>query len=133
MTVAINSTGVFMQAEAGIRNLTVTGVQTCALPIWTSGRSGSKPHEPAAPRRAAPEPAAAGGPGRPARPRTRDRPPGEGDDAGGARLRAAAVGMARRRGVAGGPRGGCPPVKESSAPAATVLSPATAAPATGDN
>src|SRR5207247_1320921 len=67
----------------------------------TSGRSGSKPHEPAAPRRASPEPAAAGGPGRPARPRTRDRPPGEGDDAGGARLRAAAVGMARRRSVAG--------------------------------
>src|SRR2546430_4690965 len=24
----------FFQAEAGIRDLTVTGVQTCALPIW---------------------------------------------------------------------------------------------------
>src|SRR2546430_11082916 len=26
---------VFFQAEDGIRDLTVTGVQTCALPIWT--------------------------------------------------------------------------------------------------
>src|SRR2546430_13612194 len=25
----------FLQAEDGIRDLTVTGVQTCALPIWT--------------------------------------------------------------------------------------------------
>src|SRR2546430_2946849 len=25
----------FVQAEDGIRDLTVTGVQTCALPIWT--------------------------------------------------------------------------------------------------
>src|SRR6478672_13333778 len=25
------------QAEVGIRDLIVTGVQTCALPIWTSG------------------------------------------------------------------------------------------------
>src|SRR5437870_4358112 len=82
----------------------------------TSGRSGSKPHEPAAPRRAPPEPAAAGGPGRPARPRTRDRPPGEGDDAGGARLRAAAVGMARRRGVAGPHGGGTPAAGPRKAP-----------------
>src|SRR5256886_11394960 len=29
----------FFQAEDGIRDLTVTGVQTCALPIWVSGRS----------------------------------------------------------------------------------------------
>src|SRR2546427_8129834 len=29
----------FFQAEDGIRDLTVTGVQTCALPIW--GSSGS--------------------------------------------------------------------------------------------
>src|SRR5688572_6921260 len=28
-------TGFFFQAEDGIRGLTVTGVQTCALPIWT--------------------------------------------------------------------------------------------------
>src|SRR2546427_10812067 len=27
----------FFQAEDGIRDLTVTGVQTCALPIWFSG------------------------------------------------------------------------------------------------
>src|SRR5688572_33467128 len=26
----------FFQADDGIRDLTVTGVQTCALPIWTS-------------------------------------------------------------------------------------------------
>src|SRR2546427_1163232 len=28
-------TDFFFQAEDGIRDLTVTGVQTCALPIWT--------------------------------------------------------------------------------------------------
>src|SRR6266478_7835122 len=28
----------FFQAEDGIRDLTVTGVQTCALPIWIPGR-----------------------------------------------------------------------------------------------
>src|SRR2546430_9898660 len=27
----------FFQAEDGIRDLTVTGVQTCALPIWENG------------------------------------------------------------------------------------------------
>src|SRR2546430_10376917 len=27
----------FFQAEDGIRDLTVTGVQTCALPIWKPG------------------------------------------------------------------------------------------------
>src|SRR2546430_9252925 len=27
----------FFQAEDGIRDLTVTGVQTCALPIWAPG------------------------------------------------------------------------------------------------
>src|SRR2546430_12229632 len=27
----------FFQAEDGIRDLTVTGVQTCALPIWRAG------------------------------------------------------------------------------------------------
>src|SRR5688572_31573416 len=30
----------FFQAEDGIRDLTVTGVQTCALPIWEDGRFG---------------------------------------------------------------------------------------------
>src|SRR2546430_1404628 len=34
----------FFQAEDGIRDLTVTGVQTCALPIWRKcGRSATKP------------------------------------------------------------------------------------------
>src|SRR2546430_8826649 len=28
----------FFQAEDGIRDLTVTGVQTCALPIWSVAR-----------------------------------------------------------------------------------------------
>src|SRR2546430_5190461 len=39
----------FFQAEDGIRDLTVTGVQTCALPIWR----GAEPHHPGAPVRAA--------------------------------------------------------------------------------
>src|SRR5688572_31649273 len=30
----------FFQAEDGIRDLTVTGVQTCALPIWLRARGG---------------------------------------------------------------------------------------------
>src|SRR3712207_7296031 len=47
----------FFQAEDGIRDIGVTGVQTCALPIWrTSSWS------------------AAGSPGLP--PRARSRPPG---------------------------------------------------------
>ena len=29
---------VFCQAEGAIRDLTVTGVQKCALPIWATGR-----------------------------------------------------------------------------------------------
>src|SRR2546430_8749731 len=29
----------FFQAEDGIRDLTVTGVQTCALPIWSARRA----------------------------------------------------------------------------------------------
>src|SRR2546427_10459032 len=31
----------FFQAEDGIRDLTVTGVQTCALPIWHGQEGGS--------------------------------------------------------------------------------------------
>src|SRR5688572_32531294 len=34
--------GFFFQAEDGIRDLTVTGVQTCALPIWRGTTHGSK-------------------------------------------------------------------------------------------
>src|SRR5687768_17980004 len=33
----------FFQAEDGIRDVAVTGVQTCALPIWPSVRSSSRP------------------------------------------------------------------------------------------
>src|SRR5438270_6805244 len=32
----------FFQAEDGIRDLTVTGVQTCALPIWLTQQAQSK-------------------------------------------------------------------------------------------
>src|SRR5690348_18175401 len=32
----------FFQAEVGIRDRRVTGVQTCALPIWGSGRSSAQ-------------------------------------------------------------------------------------------
>src|SRR5690606_40994678 len=32
----------FFQAEDGIRDFHVTGVQTCALPIWPTTRSSSK-------------------------------------------------------------------------------------------
>src|SRR5256886_7281365 len=35
--------GFFFQAEDGIRDLTVTGVQTCALPIYTSLLEGRAP------------------------------------------------------------------------------------------
>src|SRR3989441_11003028 len=61
----------FFQAEDGIRDKLVTGVQTCALPIWARGR----------PRRRGPRggarPRAAGGGAasrrlRPPRPRARD-------------------------------------------------------------
>src|SRR6266567_7166890 len=44
----------FFQAEDGIRDLTVTGVQTCALPIWPWRRGdtvGKPPTEPEALRR----------------------------------------------------------------------------------
>src|SRR5206468_4837166 len=37
----------FFQAEDGIRDLIVTGVQTCALPIWA--RSGSATESPGSP------------------------------------------------------------------------------------
>src|SRR2546430_16752956 len=33
----------FFQAEDGIRDLTVTGVQTCALPIWVPRELGRQP------------------------------------------------------------------------------------------
>src|SRR2546427_1151368 len=34
----------FFQAEDGIRDLTVTGVQTCALPIWRPGNDHTSFH-----------------------------------------------------------------------------------------
>src|SRR6266853_5670278 len=53
----------FFQAEDGIRDLTVTGVQTCALPIYGGGRRprgaqrctrGAAGRDPRTPRRRAP-------------------------------------------------------------------------------
>src|SRR2546430_11764253 len=41
----------FLQAEDGIRDLTVTGVQTCALPIFRGGDRSVEAHEQAVPRR----------------------------------------------------------------------------------
>src|SRR2546427_5865939 len=35
----------FFQAEDGIRDLTVTGVQTCALPIYLRARGGLRPRQ----------------------------------------------------------------------------------------
>src|SRR5207253_8578314 len=35
----------FFQAEDGIRDGHVTGVQTCALPIWRAQRAGNPPSE----------------------------------------------------------------------------------------
>src|SRR5690348_17738053 len=42
----------FFQAEDGIRDGRVTGVQTCALPIWARGDQSSVRLVPRAPRRA---------------------------------------------------------------------------------
>src|SRR6266487_432478 len=39
----------FFQAEDGIRDGRVTGVQTCALPIWSSSRSRTRRAKPLAP------------------------------------------------------------------------------------
>src|SRR3990167_10654906 len=41
LNVSVNAVCIFLQAEDEIRDLTVTGVQTCALPIYVSGRHGS--------------------------------------------------------------------------------------------
>src|SRR6266567_8052853 len=41
----------FFQAEDGIRDLTVTGVQTCALPIWRRRRPSRPCSRALAPRR----------------------------------------------------------------------------------
>src|SRR5207248_5765685 len=82
----------FFQAEDGIRDRTVTGVQTCALPISWAGpasRSGSAP--PFAPRRAAAttshDPLRDAGPAHgPARRRQRARQPAVAQESRAARL-----------------------------------------------
>src|SRR2546426_8083800 len=66
----------FFQAEDGIRDYKVTGVQTCALPIWAGGDGVVREFEALAPmelsvlaerRRHAPGGAAGGGSGAPGR------------------------------------------------------------------
>src|SRR5216684_9373691 len=84
----------FFQAEDGIRDVAVTGVQTCALPI--SGRAPAHPR----PRRGGPHPAPAGG-GQPALPRDRLRPHGS---AGPARIVVVAARPHRTAGTDCGPR-----------------------------
>src|SRR2546430_15829000 len=63
----------FFQAEDGIRDLTVTGVQTCALPICAARRSGTRP-------------AAACGSPRRSWPRSEERRVGKSVDLGGRRI-----------------------------------------------
>src|SRR5437763_14482351 len=101
----------FFQAEAVIRDTSVTGVQTCALPIWRQARAGQPPG-----------PAQAGPGGCPARAWRRgpDGRRGEGGGGGGghpppgrgtARSEERRVGRARRGGCGwwgwGGEGGGC--------------------------
>src|SRR5690349_23771252 len=64
----------FFQAEDGIRDLYVTGVQTCALPIY---RGEARPRRPALRL----DPAQAGRGGSPARPHARPRRRGAGEGA----------------------------------------------------
>src|SRR2546430_2693312 len=56
VTVMVNS-GFFFRAEDGIRDLTVTGVQTCALPISRPRPGGARADPRAAPRAARDRPA----------------------------------------------------------------------------
>src|SRR5439155_4357264 len=75
----------FFQAEDGIRDGHVTGVQTCALPIWPHGDPSSRPNRDGESRRpefhplvpggepwSRPDHAAPGGP-QPLRPRSEER------------------------------------------------------------
>src|SRR2546430_9387007 len=70
----------FFQAEDGIRDLTVTGVQTCALPIYGRDRRDRAPLPDLPPRRRAAggEPAHRGDPAHGGRARGGRRPPEEG-------------------------------------------------------
>src|SRR2546430_12684300 len=101
---------VFFQAEDGIRDLTVTGVQTCALPIYLGrGRvvlqdTGAARGPAAESRRehSAPEsPGAAARLHRRARRRLQDRRPGA-DHAGGPALRTGTAQRAPGPGARGG-------------------------------
>src|SRR2546427_11994229 len=77
----------FFQAEDGIRDLTVTGVQTCALPISCAGHAG-RAHAPGQ-RIAADPPGGCRGhrhPARGLRPRSEERRVGKSVDLGGRRI-----------------------------------------------
>src|SRR5262249_58843226 len=54
----------FFEAEDGIRYWSVTGVQTCALPIWPQRRPASRLPLALGPLRRGPVPGGEGGPGR---------------------------------------------------------------------
>src|SRR5438874_12648563 len=70
----------FFQAEDGIRDLYVTGVQTCALPIWVN-RARRR-----APRARARGPHARGGEPKRGKKRSEERRVGKGVDIGGLRI-----------------------------------------------
>src|SRR5690606_16338800 len=107
----------FFQAEDGIRDFHVTGVQTCALPIWARGPA-SRTQDPG------PGPAGPNPTGRPATPKETATPDRAPDAPGGGLARtdqpaaytaASTRGRARRRGRRGPrrrrPRNTCEPVK----------------------
>src|SRR2546430_6545063 len=96
----------FFQAEDGIRDLTVTGVQTCALPICRSGRAAPRMGSGSAARDRAHRDH------RRARRTLQQQPPGETDQRGrhpspAGTLRAVALRLSQRRrgGQAAGARG----------------------------
>src|SRR2546427_12827346 len=86
----------FFQAEDGIRDLTVTGVQTCALPISSSGRRARDARDHGAAHLGDGVPAAAAGPLR------LRQPPRAPPVAGGGGARAPRAPPGARRGGAGG-------------------------------
>src|SRR2546427_7405777 len=76
----------FFQAEDGIRDLTVTGVQTCALPISADRRSGPGPPRTPSPHRSGRARASPPACSRRAPSRSEERRVGKGVDLGGRRI-----------------------------------------------
>src|SRR5690606_39426809 len=106
----------FFQAEDGIRDFHVTGVQTCALPICRQRPARRRPAATAAGRRRGNAAEAWWLRGRAMRPRgdLKQTRSGEGVD-GGAQQRGGARSEERRVGKEGGPRGGPEPERQSTA------------------